>query len=140
MQDKPTTQKEIINLLIGWNSSSIWEQLQGIKIAFTKKLRADCSQGILYTVYCILFTVYCVLYTVYCILCTVYCVLYTVYCVLYTVYCILYTCHHFMRNIFSSSLLSKNIKIKIFRQNSNFAVVLYGCETWSLTLQEEHRL
>jgi hypothetical protein len=23
---------------------------------------------------------------------------------------------------------------------SNFAVVLYGCETWSLILREEHRL
>jgi hypothetical protein len=25
-------------------------------------------------------------------------------------------------------------------QNYNFAVVLYGCETWALTLREEHRL
>jgi hypothetical protein len=25
-------------------------------------------------------------------------------------------------------------------QNCNFAVVLYGCETWSLTLREEHKL
>jgi hypothetical protein len=33
----------------------------------------------------------------------------------------------------SSRLLSKNIKIKI-------PVVLYGCETWSLTLREERRL
>jgi len=35
----------------------------------------------------------------------------------------------------SSSLLSKNFKIKIYR-----TVVLYGCETWSLTLREERRL
>jgi hypothetical protein len=25
-------------------------------------------------------------------------------------------------------------------KNCNFTVVLYGCETWSLTLREEHRL
>jgi hypothetical protein len=25
-------------------------------------------------------------------------------------------------------------------QDDNFAVVLYGCETWSLTIREEHRL
>jgi hypothetical protein len=37
----------------------------------------------------------------------------------------------------SSRLLSKNINII---QNYNFAVVLYGCETWSLPLREEHRL
>jgi len=36
-------------------------------------------------------------------------------------------------------LLSKNIKIKIYR-TVIFPVVLYGCETWSLTLREEHRL
>jgi hypothetical protein len=36
-------------------------------------------------------------------------------------------------------LLSKNIKIKIYR-TTIFPVVLYGCETWSLTLREERRL
>ena len=36
-------------------------------------------------------------------------------------------------------MLSKNIKIKIYR-TVIFPVVLYGCETWSLTLREEHRL
>jgi len=36
-------------------------------------------------------------------------------------------------------LLSKNLKIKIYR-TIILAVVLYGCETWSLTLREEHRL
>jgi hypothetical protein len=36
-------------------------------------------------------------------------------------------------------LLSKNTKIKIHR-TIIFPVVLYGCETWSLTLKEEHRL
>jgi hypothetical protein len=36
-------------------------------------------------------------------------------------------------------LLSKNIKIRIYR-TIILPVVLYGCETWSLTLREEHRL
>ena len=40
---------------------------------------------------------------------------------------------------FSSSLLSKNLKIKIYR-TIIFPVVLYGCETWSLTLREERGL
>jgi len=37
------------------------------------------------------------------------------------------------------SLLSKNLKAKICR-NIILPVVLYGCETWSLTLREECRL
>jgi hypothetical protein len=40
-------------------------------------------------------------------------------------------CHH-------SVLLSKNLKIKIYR--TIIFPVLYGCETWSLTLQEERKL
>jgi len=36
-------------------------------------------------------------------------------------------------------LLSKNVKIKIHR-TIVLPVVLYGCETWSLTLREERRL
>jgi len=36
-------------------------------------------------------------------------------------------------------LLSKNLKIRIYR-NIILPVVLYGCETWSLTLREERRL
>jgi len=36
-------------------------------------------------------------------------------------------------------LLSNNIKIQIYR-NITLPVVLYGCETWSLTLREELRL
>ena len=39
----------------------------------------------------------------------------------------------------SSSLLSKRLKIKIYR-TIILPVVLYGCETWSLTLREERRL
>ena len=44
-----------------------------------------------------------------------------------------------MHNIFSSSLLSKNLKIKIYR-TIILPVVLYGCETWWLTLRDERRL
>jgi hypothetical protein len=36
-------------------------------------------------------------------------------------------------------LLSKNTNIKIYR-TVMLPVVLYGCETWSVTLREEHRL
>jgi hypothetical protein len=39
----------------------------------------------------------------------------------------------------SSGLLSKNINIKIFK-TIILPVVLYGCETWSLALREEHTL
>ena len=39
----------------------------------------------------------------------------------------------------SSSLLTKNLKIKIFR-TMVLPVVLYGCETRSLTFREESRL
>jgi len=39
----------------------------------------------------------------------------------------------------SSSLLSRNLKIKIYR-TLILPVVLYGCGTWSLTLREERRL
>ena len=48
-------------------------------------------------------------------------------------------CYHSVQNLLSSSLLSKNLKIKIYR-NIILPAVLYGCETWSLTLREEHRL
>jgi hypothetical protein len=36
--------------------------------------------------------------------------------------------------------LSKNVKIRIYVQDYNLPAVLYGCETWSLTLKEEYRL
>ena len=36
-------------------------------------------------------------------------------------------------------LLSKNLKMKIYR-TVILPVVLYGCENWSLTLQEERKL
>ena len=44
-----------------------------------------------------------------------------------------------MQNLSFSSLLSKNIKIKIYR-TIILLVILYGYETWSLTLKEERRL
>ena len=44
-----------------------------------------------------------------------------------------------MQNILSSTLLLENTKIKIF-STINLAVVWYGCETWAITLREEHGL
>ena len=44
-----------------------------------------------------------------------------------------------MQNILSSVLLYKNINIKIYR-TIILPVVLYGRETWSLTVREERRL
>ena len=44
-----------------------------------------------------------------------------------------------MQNLLSSRLLSKNLKIKIYR-NIILPVVLYGCEASSLTLREERDL
>ena len=48
-------------------------------------------------------------------------------------------CYHSVQNFLSSSLLSKNLKIMIYR-TITLPVVLCGCETWSLTLREERRL
>ena len=42
-------------------------------------------------------------------------------------------------NLLSSTLLSKNLKIKIYR-TITLPVVLCGCEIWSLTLREERKL
>ena len=44
-----------------------------------------------------------------------------------------------MQNFVSSSLLSKNIKIKIYR-TIILPVVLHGCENWSLILSDKRRL
>jgi len=41
-------------------------------------------------------------------------------------------------NLFPSSFLSKNIKVKVYR-TIILGVVFYGCETWSLTLRKECR-
>jgi hypothetical protein len=42
-------------------------------------------------------------------------------------------------SLLSSHLLSRNVKVKIYK-TTILPVVLYGCETWSLTLRKEHRL
>jgi hypothetical protein len=49
------------------------------------------------------------------------------------------THYHLVLNVVPYILLSKDIKIKIYR-TIILPVVLYGCETWSLTLREECRL
>jgi hypothetical protein len=46
-------------------------------------------------------------------------------------------CYHSVQNPLSSRLLSKSVKIRIYK-TIILPVVLYGCETWSLTLREEH--
>ena len=45
-------------------------------------------------------------------------------------------CYYSVQNHLSSRLLSKNLKIKTYR-TIILPVVLYECETWSLTLREE---
>jgi hypothetical protein len=47
--------------------------------------------------------------------------------------------YYSVQNVFSSRLISKNLKIKMYK-TVILPVVLYGCETWCLTLGEEHRL
>jgi hypothetical protein len=44
-------------------------------------------------------------------------------------------CYRSVQNLLSFILLSINVKIKIYR-TIILSVVLYGCETWSLTLRE----
>jgi sorting nexin-29 len=48
-------------------------------------------------------------------------------------------CYYSVQNLLSSCLISKNLKIEIYK-SVIFPVVLYGCETWPLTLREEHKL
>jgi hypothetical protein len=48
-------------------------------------------------------------------------------------------CYHLVQNLLSSRPLSKNLTIRIYK-TVILPVVLYGYETWSLTLGEEHRL
>jgi hypothetical protein len=47
-------------------------------------------------------------------------------------------CYHSVRNLLSSHLLSKNVNIRIHK-TITLSVVLYKCETWSLTLREDQR-
>jgi hypothetical protein len=48
-------------------------------------------------------------------------------------------CYHSVQNLLSSSMLSKIVKVRIYK-TIILPVVLYGCETWSLTVWEEHKL
>ena len=48
-------------------------------------------------------------------------------------------CYYSVQNLLSSSFLTKNLKIEIYR-TIILPVVLYGCETWSVTLRKERRL
>jgi hypothetical protein len=48
-------------------------------------------------------------------------------------------CYCSLQNLLSSRLISKNLKIKIYK-TVILIVVLYGCEIWSLILRGEHRL
>jgi hypothetical protein len=49
------------------------------------------------------------------------------------------SCYYSVQNLLSSHLLSKNLKMTIYR-TILLPVVLYGCGTWSLTLREEQRM
>jgi hypothetical protein len=46
------------------------------------------------------------------------------------------TCYHSVQSLLSSRLLSWNVNVKIYK-TVILSVVLYECETWSLTLREE---
>jgi len=48
-------------------------------------------------------------------------------------------CYHSVQNLMSSRFLFKNVKIRIYR-TIILLVILYRCETWSLTLREETKL
>jgi hypothetical protein len=48
-------------------------------------------------------------------------------------------CYHSVQNLLPSPLLWKNVKLGIYK-TIILPVVLYGCETWSLTLREEHKV
>jgi hypothetical protein len=48
-------------------------------------------------------------------------------------------CYHLVQNLLSSCLLSKNVKVRIYK-TIILPMVLYGSETWSLTVREEHKL
>jgi hypothetical protein len=46
---------------------------------------------------------------------------------------------HSVQSVLSSSLLSRNVKAKMYK-TIILSTVLYGCETWSFALREENRL
>ncbi|KAJ4436815.1 hypothetical protein ANN_16947 [Periplaneta americana] len=47
-------------------------------------------------------------------------------------------CYYSVEKLLSSSLLSKNLKVRIYK--TVILPVLYGCKTWTHTSREEHRL
>jgi hypothetical protein len=44
-----------------------------------------------------------------------------------------------VQSLLSCHLLSRNVKVTVYK-TIILPIVLHGCETWSLTLREEHRL
>jgi hypothetical protein len=48
-------------------------------------------------------------------------------------------CYHVVQSLLSSYLISKNKKIKSYKIII-LPVVLYGCETWSLTFRKQNTL
>ena len=48
-------------------------------------------------------------------------------------------CYYSLEKVLSSHLLSKKLKVNTYK-TIILPVVLYGCETWSLTLREEQRI
>jgi hypothetical protein len=48
-------------------------------------------------------------------------------------------CCHSVQSLLSFRLLSGNVKVEIY-ETIILPIVLYGCETWSLTMRETHRL
>jgi hypothetical protein len=48
-------------------------------------------------------------------------------------------CYSLVQSLLSSRLMCRNVKVKLYK-TVILPVVLYGCETWSLTLREEPRL
>jgi hypothetical protein len=48
-------------------------------------------------------------------------------------------CCHVVQSLLPSRLLSRNVKVKIYK-TIILSVVLCGCKTWSVTLREKHRL
>ena len=59
------------------------------------------------------------------------------FCTLLHKFCVSWSfCYHSVQNLFSSYLLSKNIKTTIY-STVILPFVLYGCEAWSFTLMEE---
>jgi hypothetical protein len=47
--------------------------------------------------------------------------------------------YHSVQNLLSDCLLLKTLKIRTYK-TITLPVIMYGCEHWSLTLREEHRL